>query len=237
MLPNIIGDKLQVEEEELKTYLTNLYQSDIEGKEDIKKLYEITSNQIYSTPYIVNNALPKLGTLFEVADPFLVIDVGGATTDIHYSTDLVDNKNIMTSSGYDRLVFKKLGVFKSRESLVFGAKNNEFVYELLDYLGVNEHILDEHSEQATITLMQLAIFLVLYQVSKSHNDYVTLKLEILNSIVLTGGISKVLTDEDIDKIIQFFYKKILNYTQTPNVITDRNYEIWTLGIEEIHDVN
>ncbi|MBU1669046.1 glutamate mutase L [bacterium] len=237
VLPNIIGDKLQVQEEELKEYLTNLYQSDIEGKEEIKKLYEITSNQIYSTPYIVNNALPKLGTLFDVADPFLVIDVGGATTDIHYSTDLVENKNIMTSSGYDRLVFKKLGVFKSRESLVFGAKNNEFVYELLDYLGVNEHILDEHSEQATTTLMQLAIFLVLYQVSKSHNDYVTLKLEILNSIVLTGGISKVLTDEEIDKIMRFFYKKILNFTQTPNVITDRNYEIWTLGIEEIHHAN
>ena len=233
ILANIIGDKLQIREDELKGYLTNLYQSDITGKEDIKKLYEITSNQIYSTPYIVNNALPKLQTLFDVADPFLVIDVGGATTDIHYSTDLVENKNIMTGSGYDRLVFKKLGVFKSRESLVFGAKSNEFVYELLDHLGVNEHILDEYSDQATVVLMQLSIFLVLYQVSKSHHDYVTLKLEILNSIILTGGISKVLSDEDINKIINFFYKKILNYTEIPNVITDRNYEIWTLGIKEI----
>jgi mRNA-degrading endonuclease HigB of HigAB toxin-antitoxin module len=235
VLKNIIDDKLHVYEDELKSYLTNLYQADITGKEDIKKLYELTSNQIYSTPYIVNSALPKLKTLFDVADPFLVIDVGGATTDIHYSTDLVENKNILTGSEFDRLVFKKLGVFKSRESLVFGAKNNEFVYELLDFLGVNEHILDEQSDKATVTLMQLAIFLVLYQVSKSHHDYVTLKLEILNSIVLTGGISKVLSDEDIGKIIQFFYKKILNYTETPNVIIDRNYEIWTLGIEEIYN--
>jgi len=79
--------------------------------------------------------------------------------------------------------------------------------------------------------MQLAIFLVLYQVSKNHHDYVTLKLEILNSIVLTGGISKVLSDEDIEKIIGFFYKKILNFTQSPKVITDRDYAIWTLGME------
>jgi len=233
VLPNIIDERLHVREDELKEYLTNLYQADITGKEDIKELYEFTSNQIYSTPYIVNNALPKLKKLFDVADPFIVIDIGGATTDIHYSTDLVDNKNILTGSGFDRLVFKKLGVFKSRESLVFGAKSNEFVYELLDYLGVNEHILDEYSDKATVTLMQLAIFLVLYQVSNHHNDYVSLKLEILNSIVLTGGISKVLSDSDIEKIIKFFYKKILNYREIPNIITDRNYEIWTLGIEEI----
>ena len=234
LLPNIIGEKLQLIEEHLKTYLTNLYQANIVGKEEIKALYAITANQIYSTPYIVNNALPKLAAHFEVADPFLVIDIGGATTDIHYSTDLVENKNSITQSGYDRMVFKKLGVFKSRESLVFGAKSNEFVYELLDHLGVNEHILEEQSDNATVVLMQLAIFLVLYQVSKRHNDYVALKLEILNAIVLTGGISKVLSDENIETIIRFFYKKIINYDEIPTIITDRNYEIWTLGIKEIH---
>jgi len=231
VLPNIITNKLKVREEFLRDYLTNLYQKDIVGKEDIKRLYEITSNQIYPTPYIVNRSLPRLREIFEVADPFLVIDIGGATTDIHYSTDLVAHKNIITESGYDRLVFKKLGVYKSRDSLIFSAKNNEFVYELLDYLGLNDTIFQEHSSKATITLMQLAIFLVLYFVSKSDDDYeVILKLEILKSIVITGGVSKVLSIEDIKRAVRFFYKKILHFDTIPEIIVDREYKIWTLGM-------
>jgi len=176
ILPNIVTNRLQVCEEALKEYLTNLYQEDIIGKEDIKELYSLTENQIYSTPYIVNQTLATLHTKFpSVVDPFIMIDIGGATTDIHYSTDLVED-NLVVSGGYDRLVFKKLGVFKSRESLVFTAKNNEFVYELLNYLNVTENILEEKSEQATKMLMQLSIFLVLYKVSNLHDGYITLKL-------------------------------------------------------------
>jgi len=231
VLPNIIADKLKVREEPLREYLTHLYQEDIVGKEDIKKLYKITSNQIYPTPYIVNRSLPRLKEIFDVADPFLVIDIGGATTDIHYSTDLVAHKNIVTQSGYDRLVFKKLGVYKSKESLIFSAKSNEFVYELLDYLGVNDTIFQEESQEATKTLMQLAIFLVLYFVSSSNSENIELKLEILNSIIITGGVSKVLEDEDIKRVVKFFYKKILHFDTIPEIIVDREYKIWTLGMQ------
>jgi len=231
VLENIISDKLKIHEEALKGYLTDLYHADIVGKEDIKQLYEITSNQIFSTPYIVNRSLPKIHERLEVADPFIVVDIGGATTDIHYSRDLV-NDNILTESGYDRLVFKKLGVYKSRESLVHTAKNNEFVYELLEHLNVTENILEEQSETATRILMQLAIFLVLYKVSKHHGDYVELNLDILNSIVLTGGITKVLSQENVDDIILFFYRKILHFHHAPTIFLDSDYEIWTYGIKE-----
>jgi len=229
VLENIISDKLKIQEDALKGYLTDLYQADIVGKEDIKQLYEITSNQIFSTPYIVNRSLPKINERLDVADPFIVVDIGGATTDIHYSRDLV-NDNIISDSGYDRLVFKKLGVYKSRESLVHTAKNNEFVFELLEHLNVTENILEEQSENATRILMQLAIFLVLYKVSKHHGQYVELNLDILNSIVLTGGITKVLTQEEVDDIVLFFYKKILQFHHAPTTLLDSNYEIWTYGI-------
>lgn len=228
VLDNIISEKLKIQEDELKAYLTDLYQADIMGKEEIKELYEITSNQIYSTPYIVNQALPYLSKRMDVADPFVLIDIGGATTDIHYSRDLV-NDNILTESGYDRLVFKKLGVYKSRESLVYIAKNNEFVYELLAFLNVTENILEEYSDKATRILMQLSIFLVLYKVSKHHSAYIELDLERLNSIVLTGGITKVLTMEEVEMIVHFFYKKILRFHQIPTLLLDEAYEIWTYG--------
>ncbi|WP_417327470.1 glutamate mutase L [Halarcobacter sp.] len=231
VLPNIINEKLHVEEENLKEYLTNLYQADIMGKEDIKHLYDITSNQIFSTPYIVNKTLPMIDSKFKVADPYILIDIGGATTDIHYSKDLVE-ENMVTENEYDRLVFKKLGVYKSKESLIFAAKNNEFVYELLAHLKVTEHIFDETSEKATRILMQLAIFLVLCKVSAYRQAYVNLKLNALNSIVLTGGITKVLKQEEIEDIVTFFYKKILNSEHNPTIVMDNNYDVWTLGMLE-----
>ncbi len=229
VLPNIITNKLQVEEENLKEYLTNLYQADIEGKEDIKHLYDITSNQIFSTPYIVNKTLPLIDSKFSVANPYILIDIGGATTDIHYSKDLVE-ENMVTTNEFDRLVFKKLGVYKSKESLIFAAKNNEFVYELLAHLKVTENIFEEKSDKALRVLMQLAIFLVLCKVSAFRKAYVNLKLNILNSIVFTGGITKVLKQEEIEDIVSFFYQKILNSAHKPTIVMDSNYDVWTLGM-------
>ena len=54
VLPNIVDDRLHIVEEHLKAYLTNLYQQDIEGKEDIKNLYTITANQIFFIGQILN---------------------------------------------------------------------------------------------------------------------------------------------------------------------------------------
>jgi len=132
-----------------------------------------------------------------------LLDIGGATTDVHYSKDLVDD-NIVTEQAHDRIVFKKLGVYKSRQSLIFTAENNEFAYELLMHLKVTENIYNEHSEKATKVLMQLAIFLVLCKMSSYR----------------------------IEDIVTFFYRKILNSDHKPVTVLDSNYDIWTLGAKE-----
>ncbi|MBX2886630.1 MAG: glutamate mutase L [Granulosicoccus sp.] len=230
-LPNIIDNRLHIVESHLKQYLTNLYQQDIEGKADIKHLYQITNNQIYATPFVVNKSLPLIHTTFAVTDPFILLDIGGATTDVHYSKDLISD-NIVTEQGHDRIVFKKLGVYKSRQSLIFTAENNEYAYELLMHLKVTENIYQEHSEKATRVLMQLAIFLVLCKMSHYRPTYITLKLLSMNSIVFTGGITKVLQPEDIEEVVAFFYRKIMNSDHRPATVLDANYDIWTLGARE-----
>ena len=130
----------------------------------------------------MNKTLPFIDSKFAAVNPFILVDIGGATTDIHYSKDL-SYDNMVTENEYDRLVFKKLGVFKSKESLIFAAKNNEFVYELLAHLKVTENIFNENTDKSLRILMQLAIFLVLYKVSEVHPLYIKLKLHLLKSVV------------------------------------------------------
>ena len=62
--------------------------------------------------------------------------------------------------------------------------------------------------------------------------YVTLKLLAMNSIVFTGGITKVLNTEDIEDVVAFFYRKILNSDHKPVTVLDSDYDIWTLGATE-----
>ena len=99
----------------------------------------------------------------------------------------------------------------------------------MTYLKVTENIFSEQSERATRILMQLAIFLVLCKMSHYRKAYINLKLLAINSIVFTGGITKVLTLEEIETIIAFFYRKILTSDHRPAAILDSNYDIWTLG--------
>jgi hypothetical protein len=229
ILPNIIDDRLHIVEDPLREYLTNLYQQDIVARNEIKHLYDITYNQIFSTPYIVNRTLPLIARKFPIANPFLVLDIGGATTDIHYSKDLVE-ESLLTENEYDRLVFKRLGVYRSRQSLILAARSNEYVYELLSHLEVTENILVEQSDKALKTLMQLAIFLALYKISHHRDAFIDLRLLAINSIVVTGGITKVLEIEEVEDIVAFSYRKILNSEHKPVAILDQNYDLWTLGM-------
>ena len=79
---------------------------------------------------------------------------------------------------------------------------------------------------------QLAIDVFCYRIKKYIGAYSAV-LGRVDAIVFTGGITKVLTVEDIEDIVRFFYKKILTSDHNPATILDINYDIWTLGAKEL----
>jgi hypothetical protein len=227
---NILNNKLKLKDKELSDVLIKLYTNDIVGKSFIKKIKKITSNDIFPTPYVVNQALEGLHIdNNKVASPFLLIDIGGATTDVHYSTDLV--KKNYTYSGFDRLVFKKLGVHTSKKSLIFSAKQNEYMYELLLHLNITEEIFNDNNN--VNQLMQLALYLVLYEVSFLNDTCQILSLDKLNEIVITGGCVKILNYNEIDEIIKFFYITVLRLDKYPRIVIDKQYLTWANGINKL----
>lgn len=229
VLPNIIDERLQIVEGSLHGYLTNLYQKDIEGKEAVKRLRKITQGNIYSTPYIVSRSLTHAHKRFSVSEPFIVIDVGGATTDVHYSKDLArDNSGL--SEAYGRFVFKSLGIYKSRPSLIFMAQQNEYVTELLAFLSVGERIYLDETGSATKSLMQLAIFLALFEMSFQKQACVTLDFLSVRSILVTGGVTQVLGRREVEKVVRFFYQKVMRSGRAPGIVFDTEYFLWTLGM-------
>jgi hypothetical protein len=231
-LKNILDNRLKSNNDELSGFLIKLYDSDIVGKSFIEDVKAVTSNSILPTPYVVNKSLQGLSLNHYIASPFLLIDIGGATTDIHFSTDLAIDR--YSESGFDRLVFKKLGIFKSRKSLLFSAKNNEYMYELLQYLNITEDIYDVSNKlYVDSKLMQISLFLVLYRVSGLSDKYLQLQLDKINELVITGGAAIVLSVSDIQKVIDFFNTILLSIEFTPNIIIDTEYIIWTQGIDNL----
>jgi len=235
-LENILDFNLKNNSSELSDYLIKLYNHDIIEKSFIKDIKDITLNNILSTPYVVNQALHGEGLSCNIVSPFLVIDIGGATTDIHFSTDLALDR--YSENNFDRLVFKKLGVFKSRKSLLFVSRNNKYMYELLQYLNISEDIYDINNKiYGESKLMQMALFLALFKVSKLDDKCISLQLGKVNELVITGGAAITLCRTEIYKVVEFFNSILIDVEFSPNIVIDNEYVIWTQGIDNLIEMN
>jgi hypothetical protein len=231
-LENILDFNLKNNGGELSNYLIKLYSRDIIGKSFINDIKSITSNNILSTPYVVNQALHGEALSCNITSPFLVIDIGGATADIHFSTDLTVGR--YSENIFDRLVFKKLGVAKSKKSLLFVSKNNEYMYELLQHLNIAEDIYDINNKAyGKNELMQMSLFLILCKVSKLNDEHPSLQLGKVNELVITGGAAITLGGAEIYRVIEFFNSILMDVEFTPNIVIDNKYVIWTQGIDNL----
>ena len=77
------------------------------------------------------------GSKIGVIAPCLLLDIGGATTDLHYTVEIVKDgsggrASSLGSSSVARYVFTDLGIVASRDSLMLQLRSDSRLYEFLN---------------------------------------------------------------------------------------------------------
>ena len=214
------------------------YLDDIESKRELRPLKSRTERPIEPTPAIVSRAFQRL--IDNRRAPDLLLDVGGATTDIHYTKELFDNDAdsaaLATHQPVGRYVYTGYGVYESRTSTIDALLNHHQAQDFLTALYGNRHRqifvdLLEHVI-ADDLLFYACIFLALSNLSEAKRSGNTkdgtgappLNLQRAVTLGITGGAAKN------TKIAEL--KRVLTVATGARIepILDAQYRWWTLGL-------
>lgn len=247
IVKNPISDNLNLCNEDILHKIRDFYLDDLIEKEGVTKLQKFSEAPIWPTPAIVNLAFEKIAhskSKLQFTAPYIILDIGGATTDIHFGLELVKTGRSNRLSNYrsiNRYVFTELGVFTSRESTVKRLSTNKNLYEFFRMLyGQNASrkyadFLDGNIDEDL--LFYACFFLALDSVSQDDdkNSIPLLDIQKIKSIVVTGGASQKVKPERLSRITELFLK---DYSKKKiKVILDEKYEIWIEGMKHFPKKN
>jgi hypothetical protein len=180
---------------------------------------------------------------FTIVGTCLALDIGGATTDLHYTVELIDDDSpVRPSSGVSvaRYVFTDLGIVASRETLALQLRNHPKLYEFLAVAagsgGAEIYAaLREGEYEPTPELLSYAcLFLALDRFANGRGSGLpTARLDRLAQLILTGGAAQSLDESVVSRVLGMMLSA---GTLAPLVQIDRRYEIWVAGITWIDDI-
>jgi hypothetical protein len=237
---NPLGDDLKLSHIDLLKKIRNLYLDDLIQKEGVSNLQRYSEIPIWPTPAIVSLAAEQMEqnkSKLRFPSPCVVIDIGGATTDVHYGLEIVNGgigNRLSSFQSLNRYVFTELGVHSSRESTISRLSMNERLYEFLQvvygkdvsraYLDFREGHIDKDC------LFYACFFLALDSLSKEiENGVPHLSLEKVACFVITGGASQRVDAAIMSRITALFDSGASG--KGPDVFLDTNYEIWVEGMK------
>lgn len=232
--PNLLQDGLAPSGAALTDYVRLTYLDDIESKKDIVPVQRESAVPIGPTPGVV--ALSFRWLYQRLASPAILLDVGGATTDLHFTKEILDEQNSPGPlSGYPdigRHVFTAYGVAESRSStitaLLADARCADFLQALwgADFRRVYNELLDGTADDRTV--FAACVFLALRQATQAGTDPNAPRLHLrrLATLALTGGASQVLSADDIRSTAEV----VLERADTLQVVLDSRYRWWCLGL-------
>ncbi len=240
VVPNPLAESLAGRALSVFEAVRRAYLDDLVYKEGVSELRGNLAKGIRPTPEIVSlgfqRALAKSSSI-DIAGACLVLDIGGATTDLHYTVEIVrDDSEQRPSAGVSvaRFVFTDLGIVASRDSLMLQLRNHPRLYEFLksaaddDVRSVYQAMREGEYDPSPLLLSYACLFIALDRFAQGRGPGLpTADLNRLAQIILTGGASQTMAEEVVGRVFDLFRSE---NSGTPVILIDRRYQMWIDGI-------
>ena len=216
------------------------YLDDLIHKQGIGDLRKSLSKTIRPTPEVVNRGFQRIvfnRSRIEALGPCMLLDFGGATTDLHYTTDIIreeSEEKALPGSSVARYVFTDLGIVASRDSTLVQLRGHPRLYDLLSRITGDEDIREMYQalregkfEPSPRLLSYACLFIALDRFANgSMLGIPAADLSKVAQILLTGGAAQILDVSVASRVVDLFVRGQGN----PRILIDHCYRIWVDGM-------
>ncbi|MGH8218548.1 MAG: glutamate mutase L [Steroidobacteraceae bacterium] len=216
------------------------YLDDLIFKEGVSELPERLRRGVRPTPEVANRGFQQAianQSSVVVFSPCLLLDIGGATTDLHYTTEIVRDdspERPLTGTSVGRHVFTDLGIFASRDSLIMQLRAHPRLYEFLAVVEgrkspeIFRAMREDAYDPSGPLLSYGCLFLALERFASGRGPGLPMAdLSKVAQVMLTGGAAQALDEEIGRKVVQLV---TADAEDAPIVSVDRKYALWIEGL-------
>jgi hypothetical protein len=242
IVANPMRGRLAPEDRQLAERIRLTYLEDIESKRELRPLAKRSSRPIEPTPAVVSRAFGRLAD--RLGAPALLLDIGGATTDLHFTKELLDEERIAGSlAAYPaiaRHVYTGYGVAASRQSTLQAFAGHRRCIDFLSalygadarrvYLDLLEGVAPPRLlfEACLLLALDDASALAADDRPRLPDEAPPLLLNRLATLAVTGGAAKALDET----AMRAAFAAIAGPEIPVMAAIDRNYCWWTLGLAD-----
>lgn len=240
VVANPLGETLSNRVGSVFEAIRRAYLDDLVHKEGISQLSGRLAHGVRPTPEVVSRGFLRAvqnKSTFDVVGACLVLDIGGATTDLHFTVEIVrEDSSCQPTGGISvaRYVFADLGTVASRDTLLLQLRTHPRLYELLSIL-FTDNVRDTYGmmregeyEPSPELLAYACLFLALDRFSNGRGPGLpTADLGKIAQIILTGGAAQAMREETVTHVVKVL---LAENGADPLVQIDRRYQLWVDGI-------
>lgn len=236
---NPLAQTLASREPSIFEALRRAYLDDLVHKEGVSQLRPGLARSVRPTPEVVSRGFLRAlhqRSPVRIAGACILLDIGGATTDLHYTVEIVRDdspEKPFEGSSIARYVFVDLGVVASRDSTTLQLRTHPRLYEFLTVLVEKQDLADvyrllrEGEYQAPAQMLSYAcFFLALDRFSTGRGPGLpTANLNKVAQLILSGGAAQALDESKLARLAVLHTSSI-----RPEILIDRDYRFWVDGI-------